>query len=253
MIDLREFLTAIVFPFSIALTGILTFSSNNTFAKTGYPRLMADAKDIVTAKEWIKRYPWYRQIIEEHKAEIDNFIQHRPIYVSPIKQTYQYKMYVCPKHDVELIYDEFSPHEHRCPVDTNEVYKGEKYDSAWAGWYNELLGRRLVWMGLLYQFYGDEKYAESAREILLGFADLYLDYPIENTILGPAHVFFGTLSESFWGVNMAYGYDLVFNYKGFTQQDRKNLKEKFFYPLAKISSRSRLPIGNSGTTMFLLR
>ncbi len=226
MIDLRELIITTLLPLSIAILGILIFDSNSTYAKTNYPCLMADANDIAKARQWIKQYPWYRQMFEEHKAEIDNFIQHRPIYVSPIKQTYQYKMYVCPKHDVELIYDQFSPHEHRCPLDTNEVYKGEKYDSAWAGWYNELLSRRLVWMGLLYQVYGDEKYAEAAREILLGFADLYLDYPTENTILGPAHVFFGTLSESFWGVHIACGYDLVYNYEGFTRTDRKNLKEK---------------------------
>lgn len=212
-----------------------TINSTYGSSKSSFPRLMANTDDIAKTKQWIKKYPWYRQLFEAHKAEIDHFIQHRPIYVSPIKQTYQYKMYVCPKHDVELIYDEFSPHEHCCPLDTNEVYKGEKYDSAWAGWYNELLSRRLVWMGLLYQVYGDEKYAEAAREILIAFADLYLDYPTENTILGPAHVFFGTLSESFWGVHIAYGYDLVYNYKGFTRNDRKNLKEKLFYPLAKIT------------------
>ena len=204
-------------------------------SKSDHPRLMADAKDVVIAKQWIKKYPWYRQMFEAHKAEIDNFIRQRPIYVSPIKQTYQYKMYACPKHDVELIYDEFSPHRHRCPADTNEEYQGEKFDAAWAGWYNELLSRRLVWMGLLYQVFGDEKYAAAAREILLGFADLYLDYPTENTILGPAHVFFGTLSESFWGVHIAYGYDLVYHYEGFTKTDRKHLKEKLFYPLAKIT------------------
>ncbi len=215
----------------------MTTTINSTYGspKSSYPRLMANTDDIARAKKWIKKYSWYRQIFEEHKAEINRFIQHRPIYVSPIKQTYQYKMYTCPQHDVELIYDEFSPHEHRCPADSTEVYRGEKYDAAWAGWYNERLAKHLVWMGLLYQVYGDEKYAEAAREILVAFADLYLDYPTENTILGPAHVFFGTLSESFWGVNMSYGYDLVYNYKGFTRKDRKHLKEQLFYPLAKIT------------------
>jgi hypothetical protein len=144
-------------------------------------------------------------------------------------------MYTCPQHDVDLLYEEFRPHEHRCPKDTTEIYRGEKYDSAWSGWYNRRLASHLVWMGLLYQMYGESKYAEAAREILLKFTDLYLQYPTENTILGPAHVFFGTLSESFWGVDMAYGYDLVHNYEGFTSDDHNKLKEKLFYPLAEIT------------------
>ena len=42
-------------------------------------------------------------MIEVQKKDADAFIQHRPIFVSPIKQTYEYKMYSCPKHDVELL------------------------------------------------------------------------------------------------------------------------------------------------------
>jgi len=219
---------------------LLTFVSifllmNQAFASSDHPRLMADAADIAQAKQWLKQYPWYREIFDEHQAEIDRFIQQRPIFVSPVKQIYQYKMYTCPQHEVELLYEEFRPHEHRCPKDANEVYSGGKYDSAWSGWYNRLLATRLVWMGILYQVYGEAKYAEAAREILLKFAELYLQYPTSNTILGPAHVFFGTLSESFWGVDMAYGYDLVYNYKGFTPADHQKLKEKLFYPLAEIT------------------
>ena len=166
-------------------------------------------------------------LIESHKREIDRFIAHGPIYVSPLKQTYEYQMYTCPKHGVELLFEEFRPFEHRCAVDTTEVYKGAKYDMAWAGWYNRRLASHLVWMGTLHQLYGDTLYASAGRDILMKFADLYLQLPTENTILGPAHVFFGTLSESFWGVDMAYGYDLLYNYKGFTEQDRVKLKETF--------------------------
>jgi Carbohydrate family 9 binding domain-like/Heparinase II/III-like protein/Alginate lyase len=200
-----------------------------------HPRLLADSAEIEVAREWIARYPWYRNIFEAHKQEIDRFLEHRPVFVSPVKQTYQYKMYSCPVHEVELLYETFKPYEHRCPKDTTEVYRGGKYDAAWAGWYNRKLASHLVWMGLLYQVYEEESYAEAAREILLQFADLYLRYPTSNTILGPAHVFFGTLSESFWGVDMAYGYDLVYTYPGFTPEDHAVLKERLFTPLALIT------------------
>ncbi|HMK39030.1 MAG TPA: heparinase II/III family protein, partial [Bacteroidota bacterium] len=200
-----------------------------------HPRLMTDEAGIDTARAWIKAYPWYGEIFALHRAEVDRFIARRPIFVSPLKQTYIFEMYTCPKHRVELMFEEFRPFEHRCPADTNESYSGGKYDMAWAGWYNRVLATELVWMGLLYNVYGDQRYAEAGREILMKFAELYLAYPTGNTILGPAHVFFGTLSESFWGVDMAYGYDLLYRYKGFTPEDRKALKEKLFYPLALIT------------------
>lgn len=202
-----------------------------------HPRLLADHTDIDSAKSWIRHYPWYRQLFEQHKTQIDRFLDHGPIHVSPIKQTYQYQMYTCPRHGVELMYEEFKPFEHRCPKDTAEIYRGGKYDMAWAGWYNRLLANHLVWMGLLYATYGEEKYAAAGKEILMGFAQHYLSYPTDNTILGPAHVFFGTLSESFWGVDMAYGYDLLYTYGGFSPQDRIALKDSLFYPLAHITQR----------------
>ena len=200
-----------------------------------HPRLMADEADLDTARQWIQQYPWYRNLFEEHKKEIDEFIAHGPVYVSPLKQTYVWDMYTCPKHRADLIYEQFKPFEHRCPKDTTEVFKGGKFDMAWAGWYNRVLASHLVWMGLLYNVYGGDQYAEAGKSILMQFADLYLKYPTENTILGPAHVFFGTLSESFWAVDMAYGYDLLYNYSGFTPADRQKLKDSLFYPAANIT------------------
>ncbi len=230
-----------MFPSSLLAQTLLLFvlsafvAACSLGAERTHPRLMADQAEIDTAKKWIKMYPWYKFIFDEHKKEIDEFIAHGPVYVSPLKQTYQYQMYACPKHGGELMFEMFKPFEHRCPRDTTEVYKGHPYDMAWAGKYNRILASHLIWMGLLYNTHGDEKYAVAGKEILMKFADLYLRYPTENTILGPAHVFFGTLSESFWGVDMAYGYDLLYNYKGFTESDRAALKEKLFYPIAKIT------------------
>ncbi len=214
---------------------LLLTITTSAFSQLSHPRLIADRADIERAQQWVKEHGWYRGIMEAHKRDVDRFIQKRPIFVSPIKQVYAYKMYSCPNHDVELLYEEFRPSEHRCRRDTTEVIRGEKYDMAWAGWYNRLLASRLVWMGILYNVYDDERYASAGKEILMQFAELYLKYPTTNTILGPAHVFFGTLSESFWGTDMAYGYDLLYNYKGFSENDRAKLKNDFFYPLAKIT------------------
>jgi hypothetical protein len=221
-------------PITITML-ILALANSPAAGQRTHPRLMANQAEIDLAKSRYQAYPWYRHLLDEHRKELDRFIAHGPVYVSPIKQTYEYQMYTCPKHRLELLYDEFKPFEHHCPADTQEVFRGGKYDMAWAGWYNRVLANRLVWMGLLYCINGEERYAVTGRQILMDFAELYLKYPTGNTILGPAHVFFGTLSESFWGVDMAYGYDLLYNYPGFTEKDRRILKDSLFYPLARIT------------------
>ena len=65
-------------------------------AQRTHPRLMADQAEIDTAKSWIRNHAWYRQLFDEHRKEIDRFIARGPIYVSPLKQTYEYQMYICP-------------------------------------------------------------------------------------------------------------------------------------------------------------
>ena len=219
---------------SLSLLTVL-FIVSSLDAAVRHPCLVADASDIEQAKAWMRQSEWYRSLVEEHRTEIDEFLSHRPVFVSPIKQTYQYKPYLCPTHDVDLLYEVGRPHRHRCPIDTLEIFTGGKYDAAWAGWYNRLVAGHLVWMGILYQLYDDEKYAEAGKEIVMQFTDLYLRYPTANTILGPAHVFFGTLSESFWGVDMAYGYDLLYNYRGFTPADHARIRDSLFLPLATIT------------------
>ena len=81
-----------------------------------HPRLLTSAAGIDSAKKWITEYPWYRSIVTEHKNEIDAFIAHGPVYVSPIKQSYVYQMYTCPNHGIELLYEQFRPFSHRCPA-----------------------------------------------------------------------------------------------------------------------------------------
>src|SRR5512141_3277165 len=80
--------------------------SLHTYGST-HPRLMADASEIARAKLWIGQYAWYKSIFDANKAATDRFISHEPIFVSPIKQTYQYQPYECITHHVELIYEEF--------------------------------------------------------------------------------------------------------------------------------------------------
>jgi hypothetical protein len=229
----------------------LTFGS--LMAKPSHPRLLADAADIAQAKRWYKQHSWYRRIFDQNQTEIDRFLKRRPVYVSPVKQTYQYKMYTCPKHDVELKYELFRPHEHRCPVDTSEVHRGEKYDSAWSGWYNRQLATYLVWMGTLYQVQGEKKYAEAGREILMQFAELYLKFPTTNTILA-RRMFSSARSRNhfgawIWRLAMTCFTTMKASPPRIIASSKKSSSIRS--RKSRSNSRNRPPIASSGTTTFL--
>lgn len=220
----------------------MKISTADLLQTTKHPKLLADKNDVAQARKWIEQYPWYSRFFEKKKTEIDNFLR-RPIYISPLKQAYEYPNYDCLKHKVTLKYEEDSPFEHRCPVD-EEVFVGEKYDAAWAGWYHGLLSRRLIWMGTVYQITGEERYAEAARDVLVRFADTYLNYPNENNILGPARIFFGTLGESIFGTNIALGYDLVYESPCFSQRDHEKIRDRFLFPLAELATQFDETVSN---------
>ncbi|MEK6569828.1 MAG: alginate lyase family protein, partial [Bacteroidota bacterium] len=139
-----------------------------------------------------------------------------------------------------------SPFDHRCPVE-GEVFTGEQYDAAWAGWYHGLLSRSLVSMGIVYQISGDERYAVAVRGVLVRFAETYSNYPNENNILGPARIFFGTLGESIFGAHVALGYDLVYESPCFSPSDHEKIREMFLLPLADLATQFDETVSNRQT------
>jgi len=212
---------------------------------TAHPKLLANRDDVNLAKERIEKYPWYARLYEKKKTGVDKFLE-RPIYISPLKQAYEYPNYDCVKHNVQLKFEEHSPFEHRCPVD-GEVFKGEKYDAAWAGWYHGTLSRKLVEMGTIYQISGDERYAVAVRDVLTRFAETYSQYPNRNNILGPARIFFGTLGESVFGAHVALGYDLVYESLCFSDRDHVKIRDQFLLPLANLSTQFDETVSNRQT------
>jgi len=108
---------------------------------------------------------------------------------------------------------------------------------AWAGWYNRLLANHLVWMGLLYNAYGDEKYAAAGKEILMGFAHNYLAYPTDNTISARHTFFFGRSPNrsgaSIWRTAMTFSTRMGIS----VRKTGIALKDSLFYPLARITQK----------------
>jgi hypothetical protein len=91
-------------------------------------------------------------------------------------------------------------------------------------------------LGTVYALTGDEKYAEYARKLLLAYAHAseWGINPGYNT-RGEDGQSGSLLSEAFNMMCWARGYDLVYNLPSWTPEDRRQVHDEFFYPIALTS------------------
>jgi hypothetical protein len=118
--------------------------------------------------------------------------------------------YVCPTHGVYLTYK--GPGRNECPID-NRNYTGWPYDQVIFAREHTDLANAARDNALTYRFTGLKKYAQSAADILLAYADVYLTYPLkdkDNRITASAgRVSAQTLDEANWLIPIVWAYDLI--------------------------------------------
>ena len=93
---------------------------------------------------------------------------------------------------------------------------------------HDMLSKMAGWLGWAYQLTGDERYAEKAREILVGYARLYPDDYKEHKGVHPSDtskVMAQRLSEAMWIIPLIQSYDMVHDAKCMTDVDRKLIEE----------------------------
>ena len=86
------------------------------------------------------------------------------------------------------------------------------------------LARQAGWLGWAYQLSDNPKYAEKAREILVGYAKLYPnDYQEHKGVntSDTSKVMAQRLSEAMWILPLIQSYDLIYNAPCMTEADRK--------------------------------
>lgn len=128
-----------------------------------------------------------------------------------------------------------SPTEHVCP-DCGASYTGWPYDDVVLDREHNALSQAIRDLGLVYVFTGERKYAERAREILLGYAERYLNYPLHDINgkpnRGGGHVGPQTLDESTWLIPLVQGFDCV--YDTLSPEDVEQIATKMLIPAAEL-------------------
>jgi len=87
-----------------------------------------------------------------------------------------------------------------------------------------------------YAITGDQKYAQRARDILVGYAQRYTSYPYHSANMGKktdkpsrsgGHVYEQTLNESSWMRQVCNAYDLTRISEVFSESDHQTIREDF--------------------------
>jgi hypothetical protein len=90
-------------------------------------------------------------------------------------------------------------------------------------------------LGTLYALTGDQKYADYAKTLLLGYAHCYEWGKCPNVRLRSGQGVFGQIfDEALIMDHFVRGYDLIYNLPSWTPEERKKLHDDFFYPMACI-------------------
>jgi len=100
-------------------------------------------------------------------------------------------------------------------------------DREYGGIHNQL-GLDIANLGALYVLSGEEKYAEFAKKLLLAYADVYACYGIgarPGFNHDPSKVFDQRLSDATWGIQVARGYDLIYNSPCISPAERKHIED----------------------------
>jgi hypothetical protein len=107
---------------------------------------------------------------------------------------------VCPDDGAPLVFDPWSPSEHRCSR-CGQSFTGDRHDRAWARFQHLWLAERAATLAALAGLAGHDGAAARAGEILSAYASSYFDFPNRDNVLGPSRLFFSTYLESIWITN----------------------------------------------------
>ncbi len=94
-------------------------------------------------------------------------------------------------------------------------------------------------LGLMYQFTGDEIYMAGAREILLGYSDVYLTYELldkegrtGDKASAGGRATAQAINEARWVIPLAWSYDLIYN--DLTPEERERIADNVLRPAADL-------------------
>ncbi|MBM3473317.1 MAG: alginate lyase family protein [Armatimonadetes bacterium] len=196
-----------------------------------HPCLLLTRADVPKVLARIEASSECKAIYDGLKRGADDWLARTPEY--PDRGSQWWHWYTCKACGARLTTK--SPTEHVCP-DCGAVYSGWPYDDVVLDRQHGALAGAIRDLGLMYVLTGDVAYAVKAREILLGYAERYLSYPLHDIngkpSKGGGHVGPQSLDESTWLIPVAQGFDCIQD--TLSADDLQTVSEKMLLPAAQL-------------------
>ncbi len=160
-------------------------------AQNIHPSLLLTPSDVVAIQEGVGKYPLFTSTFEEAKQSVERALA-KPLDVPVPQDAAGY---------------------------THEQHKQNYRDMQLAG--------------ILFQVSRNERYARFVRDMLLKYADLYPTLKLHPQAMNEdgGRLFWQTLNETVWLVNVAQAYDCVYDW--LTSKDRKTIETNVLRPIAR--------------------
>jgi hypothetical protein len=221
---------------SVIEVDAVTLSAAIPLPARATPRLLLNADDIARIDAWAATESWASSartsILNTADAWPDDFVADYYLteWALPPEGGQWGLWYICPQGGAYLNYE--GPGQHICPLD-NQVYSGWPYEQVIYARMHQDLADAASDLGLAYQLSGETAYAQSAAEILLAYADAYLDYAYHD-INGGSGISGGrvtaqTLDESQWLIPIAWAYDLIVDSGTLSETQREHIEQDLLY------------------------
>lgn len=196
----------------------------------GHPCLMLTQEDIPRLRQRIKEHKWAKDVFESLRKSADDWLDEQ---IHPPEQGGQWShWYTCEKCGARL--QTKTPTLHVCP-NCGAKYAGWPYDQVVIMREHRALSGAVETLGLVYALTGEKEYADKAAEILTGYAEKYLDYPL-HTKNGPSpkgvHVGSAGLQESTWLIPLVHGFDCI--YDTLDDAERELIADRLLLPAADL-------------------
>lgn len=166
---------------------------------------------------------------ESHRKAMDGWLKADIAY--PPRGAQWWHWYSCKKCGSSL--KTKTPTLHICPTCKAE-YSGYPYDDVVLSRDHDRLAHAVRDLGVAYFISGDRRYADKARDILLGYAERYLGYPLHDIhgkpTKGGGHVHPQTLDEAIWLISIVQGTDAIRD--TLSDDDFRAIGEKMILPAA---------------------
>ena len=174
---------------------------------------------------------WRRNILDAMQTRVDSAIRH-PLTV-PTQAGGWCHQYVCPEHELALIFDTASPTAHRCP--RGDSCQGAAYDAAFRVFAHRHYAAMARDAAVLYRATSENRYLKASFEILSHYAISYEHFDggkDSKPWMLTGKAFNQALTEAIWAVPLAQAFEILRPVLSSSQVDL--VTNHLLYPIAEV-------------------